>query len=178
MNVRLGRVVTRQVVILEPLAAFVANQRLRARLSSFGGADGKVARLLIVVLIFRVGEELIERLILVRLEPFERLVDCSASGFGYFEWLTAVSGKGLRAPAFLMASSARSFSKPISRRRFRSDDAMSGRVAVGTALNRRRWGNQAPEAGVCCLLLSTRFFLDQYAQIAGVGVVDLRKLSG
>lgn len=73
VDVRLARVVRRKVCVPKPLAAVIANQGIRARLA----LDVDVRLLLVLFVGLGVGEELVERLVLVLLEPLERLVDCT-----------------------------------------------------------------------------------------------------
>lgn len=74
VDVRLARVVRREVGVPEPLAAVVADKRVRACLS----LDVDVRLLLVLLVGLGVGEELVDRLVLVLLEPLERLVNCTA----------------------------------------------------------------------------------------------------
>ena len=70
--------VRRKVGVPKPLAAVIANQRVRAPLA----LDVDVRLLLILFVGLGVGEELVGRLVLVLLEPLERLVNCTTGRDG------------------------------------------------------------------------------------------------
>lgn len=73
VDVRLARVVRRKVGVPKPLAAVVADKRVRACFS----LDVDVRLLLVLFVGLGVGEQLVGRLVLVLLEPLERLVNCT-----------------------------------------------------------------------------------------------------
>lgn len=68
--------VGRKIGVPELLAAVIADQRIGAR-AFLGRIDVDFRHFLVFFVGLGVSDELVERLVLVLLEPFERLVDCS-----------------------------------------------------------------------------------------------------